>query len=74
MSVVWGVSKQSHIGADGSSVGVEMQRTASLGVLQQGAAGGGQRHRQCQVVIVRGHVRDAFATIVHVISGADVKG
>lgn len=64
----------SHLGADGSGVGVEIGRPASLGLPQQGASDGGQRHRQRLVLIVCGHVGDALAAVAHLISGADVEG
>lgn len=64
----------SHLGADGSGVGVEIRGPASQGLPQQGAADGGKRHRQCLVLIVCGHVGDALATVAHLISGTDVEG
>jgi len=65
---------RSHLGADGSGVGVKIRRPASLSVSQQGASDSRQRNRQRLVVIVRGHVGDALAAVAHLISGADVKG
>lgn len=35
---------------------------------------GGQRHGQCLVLVVRGHVGDALAAVVHLFGGADVEG
>lgn len=64
----------SHFSADGAGVGVEFRRPTSLRLPQQGASDRGQRHRQRLVVIVRGHVGDALATIAHFICSADVKG
>lgn len=64
----------SHFGADGACVGVEFRRPTSLRLPQQGASDRGQRHRQRLVVIVRGHVGDALATVAHFICSADVKG
>lgn len=64
----------SHFGADGAGVGVEFRRPPSLRLPQQGASDRGQRHRQRLVVIVRGHVGDALATVAHFICSADVKG
>lgn len=64
----------SHFGADGAGVGVEFRRPTSLRLPQQGASDRGQRHRQRLVVIVRGHVGDALATVAHFICSADVKG
>lgn len=65
---------RSHLGADGSGVGVEIRGPSSLSVPQQGASDSGQRHRQRSVVIVRGHVGDALAAVANLISGTDVKG
>lgn len=64
----------SHLGADGSGVGVEIRGPASLGLPQQGAADGGKWHRQCLVLIVCGHVGDTLSTVAHLISGTDVEG
>lgn len=64
----------SHLGADGSGVGIEIGWPATLGIPQQGASDGGQRHRQRLVLIVRGHVGDALPAIAHLIGGTDVKG
>lgn len=72
--VTGGVSGWSHLGADGSGIGVEIGRAPSLSLPQQGASDGGQRHRQRLVLVVCGHVGDALATIAHLISGADVEG
>lgn len=69
-----GVSARLHLSADGSGVGVEIRRSASLGVPQQGAVHGGQRHGQSRVLVVGGHVGDAFAAVVHLVGGADVEG
>lgn len=66
----WG----SHLRADGSCVGVEFRRPATLGLPQQGAPDSRQWHRQRLVVIVRGHVGDALAAVTHFICSADVKG
>lgn len=63
----------SHFGADGAGVGVEFRRPTSLRLPQQGASDRRQRHRQRLVVIVRGHVGDALATVAHFICSADVK-
>lgn len=63
-----------HISADGSGVGVEIRRSASLGVPQQGAVHGGQWHGQSLILVVSGHVGDALATVVHLVGGADVEG
>lgn len=68
------VSARLHLGADGSGVGVEIRRVASLGIPQQGAVHGGQRHGQSLVLVVSGHVGDAFAAVVHLVCGADVEG
>lgn len=68
------VSTRLHLGADGSGVGVEIRRVASLGIPQQGAVHGGQRHGQSLVLVVSGHVGDAFAAVVHLVCGADVEG
>lgn len=67
-------SEWSHLGADGSGVGVEIGGSASLGLPQQGASDGRQRHRQRLVLIVCGHVGDALATVAHLVSGTDVEG
>lgn len=64
----------SHFCADGSGVGVEVGRSTSPSVPQQGASDGGQRHRQRPVVIVRGHVGDTLATVAHLVSGVYVEG
>lgn len=40
---------------------------------QQGAMQGGQGESQRWVLIVRGHVGDALATVAHLIGGADVE-
>lgn len=64
----------SHLSADGSGVGVELRRSASLGLSQQSASDSGQWHCQRLVVIVGGHVGDALATVAHFIGGADVEG
>ena len=64
----------SHLGADGSGVGVKFGRPSSRGLPQQGASDGGQRHRQRLVLIVCGHVGDALTTVAHLISGTDVEG
>lgn len=63
-----------HLGADGSGVGVEIRGPASLGLPQQGAADGWKWHSQCLVLIVCGHVGDAFAAVAHLISGTNVEG
>lgn len=68
------VSAGSHLSADGPGVGVEIRRSASLGVPQQGAVHGGQRRGQGLVLVVRGHVGDALAAVVHLVGGADVEG
>lgn len=68
------VSARLHLGADGSGVGVEIRRVASLGIPQQGAVHGWQRHGQSLVLVVSGHVGDAFAAVVHLVCGADVEG
>lgn len=70
----WCFLGRSHLGADGSGVGVEIGRSASQGLPQQGASDGGQRHRQRLVLIVCGHVGDALAAVAHLIGGADVEG
>lgn len=72
-SMCYGVVEGLHLGADGSSVGVEIRRSSPVGVPQQGAPDSGQRHGQRLVVIVCGHVGDALATVAHVICGADVE-
>lgn len=71
-----GACMWSHLGADGSGVGVKIRRTTLPGLPQQGTADGGgrQRHRQRPVLIVCGHVGDTFPTIAHLISGTDVEG
>lgn len=68
------VSARLHLRADGSGVGVEIRLSASLGVPQQGAVHGRQRHGQGLVLIVSGHVGDACATVVDLVGGADVEG
>lgn len=35
---------------------------------------GGERHGQGLVLVVRGHVGDALAAVVHLVGGADVEG
>lgn len=55
-------------------VSVEVGWPTSPSVPQQGASDNGQRHRQRPVVIVRGHVGDAFATVAHLIRGVYVEG
>lgn len=64
----------SHLGADGSGVGVEVRRPASMRLPQQGSSDGGQRHRQRLVLIVCRHVGDALSAVAHLIRGANVKG
>lgn len=64
----------SHLGADGSGVGVEIRRPAPQRLPQQGASDGGQRHGQSLVVVVCGHVGDALAAVAHLVGGADVEG
>lgn len=70
---VGGISRWSHISADGSGIGVEIRRPTSQGFPQQGASDVGQRHCQRLVLIVCGHVGDALATVAHLISGTDVE-
>ena len=69
-----GVRRWSHLGADGSGVGVDKGRPALLALPQQGAADGGQRHRQRLVLIACGHVGDALAAVEHLAGCADVEG
>lgn len=64
----------SHLGADGSGVGVNLGGPPSTALPQQGAADEGKRHGQCRVLIVRGHVGDALAAVAHLVSGSDVEG
>lgn len=64
----------SHLGADGSGVGVKLSGPPSTALPQQGAADEGEGHGQCRVLIVRRHVGDALAAIAHLVSGADVEG
>lgn len=65
----------SHLGADGSGVGVKLGGgPPSAALPQQGAADEGKRHGQCRVLIVRGHVGDALAAVAHLVSGPDVEG
>lgn len=74
MQYVRGFLGWSHLGADGSGVAIEIRWQVSLGLPQQGALEGRQWHRQSLVLIVRGHVGDALATIAYLISGTDVEG
>ncbi len=73
MGGVGGVSRWSHLSADGSGVGVEIRRPASQGFPQHGASDVGQRHRQRLVLVVCGHVGNALASIAHLISSTDVE-
>lgn len=68
------LTRRSHLGADGSGVGVKLGGPPSTALPQQGAADEGKRHGQCRVLIVRGHVGDALATVAHLVSGSDVEG
>lgn len=67
-------TRWSHLSADGSGVGVKFGGAPSTVLPQQGAADEGERHGQCLVLIVRGHVGDAFAAVTHLVSGPDVEG
>lgn len=66
----------SHLCTYSASVGIEVRCwvAAMLSGAQQGAVQGGQVETQRWVLIVRGHVGDALATVAHFIGGADVEG
>lgn len=70
----WCRKRWSHFSADGSGVGIEIRRPASLSLSQQGAPDGGQWHRQRLVLIVCGHVGDSLPTVTRLVCGADVEG
>lgn len=66
---------RSHLSADGMGVGIEVGLSVALRARsQQGAAHGRQRQCQRLILIVRGHVCDAFTAIAHLVSGAVIEG